>query len=188
MTPFPRRWFSVLFAFTLLALPMLACGGSGAQPAPKVIRRVVLDCPDCKAAGQPANIWSDQALSTVACRLQWGDVVNMLEVSVDKSLARVQGGNCSGWVRVSLFRNVSASTPVPGHPHASVDTVLRVSPKPGAAMAGIVTAKQRLYLVAQTADGRWLQVNTGGWIRTSEVGNAPSGLPVAGMATGRPEP
>ena len=113
MCPLPRRLLVVVFAFLFLSIPMLACGGNGEQPAPATIRRVVLDCPDCEAAGLPANIWADRAMSAVACRLEWGNAVNLVEVSSDGSVGRIRSGDCDGWVRSSLYRNVRMATPTP---------------------------------------------------------------------------
>lgn len=204
MFPLPRRLLLVVFAFLFLAIPMLACGGSGARPAPAVIRRVVLDCPDCQASGMPANIWNDQALSSVACRLEWGDVVNLLEVSSDGSAGRVQGGNCTGWVRSSLYRNMIVSTSKPaaptakpptstpkppaGPPEALVDTQALANPSVGSDVVANVAAGELLDLVLTTADGRWYQTATGGWVHAATVANAPQGLPVFGLVRDTPTP
>lgn len=71
-------------------------------PAPggRVQRRTW--CPECKATGVSANVWTDAAMSQVVCRLNWDVAVSVIEQSGDMAL--VSGQGCRGWIRTSLLR------------------------------------------------------------------------------------
>lgn len=74
--------------------------GPAATPTRTVQRRTW--CPECAAAGQPANVWSDAAMSRVVCRLAWNAPVAVLDEL--GGMALVSGSGCRGWMRTSLLR------------------------------------------------------------------------------------
>jgi hypothetical protein len=59
-------------------------------------------CPECQAAGQSVNVWSDSSMQSVACRLDWNLPVAVVEQYGGMSL--ITGNGCRGWVRTSLLR------------------------------------------------------------------------------------
>jgi hypothetical protein len=71
-----------------------------APSAPAVQRS--LYCPECQAAGQSVNVWSDSSMQSVACRLDWNVPVAVVEQYGGMSL--ITGNGCLGWVRTSLLR------------------------------------------------------------------------------------
>ena len=71
-----------------------------APSAPTIQRRTY--CPDCQTTGQPANVWTDATMSSVACRLAWDVPVTVIEQT--GGMALVSGRGCRGWIRTSLLR------------------------------------------------------------------------------------
>lgn len=72
---------------------------SASQPA---VSTVTLTCADCVAEGMPANIWANQNMDRVVCRLAWGQQVDRIQSS--GNMTRIRSGTCDGWIRSSLVK------------------------------------------------------------------------------------
>ncbi len=65
---------------------------------------VTLTCADCAATGMPANIWKNQNMDRVVCRLTWGQKVERVRRSADGDMTLVRSGSCEGWLQSSLVK------------------------------------------------------------------------------------
>lgn len=82
------RWLFLLIVVLVLA----GCGGSD-KP---VMFTGTLTCADCMAAGMPANVWKTAYESSLACKLGWGDIVDVTDSLNGRY--EIHGVGCDGWI------------------------------------------------------------------------------------------
>lgn len=101
------KWLYTLMGIAaiivLLALTLQSAGMNTAAPQQALRYDHVLDCAECRAAGQPPRIWKTAAMQQVQCQAVWGDPVAIISRQGDKVEIDAKDW-CRGWVSANLVR------------------------------------------------------------------------------------
>jgi uncharacterized protein YraI len=160
----------------------LGQGGGGIVPAP--VLRPRLDTPHVVVNTGFLNIRSGPgAQYTAIATVSGGTQLPVIGIYFDDVWLLVQGRFGRGWVNSEyvLFRGDGSSLPIirdaggiVSAPIALVSTTINLYAAPSVALGtlGTVTGPLELPIVALSADGLWVQVNTGvgfGWVLAEQI-------------------